>query len=175
MSRPWRPRCEQFLQLDVRKLRFPPAVPAWQYAAGTIAISVGEDFARCVHDGLDYLVTIERTRCNYGGWRPWFRCPTCGDRRAVLYRPSEGGRLGCRRCLKLLYLSECEDAFGRAILKVRKIERCICIPSERIVGMASLVGRPKGQHWQTYDRRAMALLAARVGFLRVWRAAQARS
>ncbi len=53
--------------------------------------------------------------------------PSCGDRRAVLYRPPKGGRLGCRRCLKLLYLSECEDAFGRAILKVRKIERRVCI------------------------------------------------
>ena len=29
--------------------------------------------AHLIHDGLDYFVAIERTRCNYGGSRPYSR------------------------------------------------------------------------------------------------------
>jgi hypothetical protein len=42
--------------------------------------------------------------------------------------------VGFRRCLDLLYLSECEDAFGRAILKLRRIEQQVCEPSLGVVG-----------------------------------------
>ena len=162
MNRQWRPRCEDFLRLDVRKLQFPPNAPAWQYPAETLAVSLREDTLRCVHDGLDYLITVDRTACNYGGTRPWFLCPSCGDRRAVLYRPSDCGPLGCRRCLRLLYESEREDALGRAILKVRKIENRICEPATGIVGTAHLAEKLKGKHWNTFDRGAAELWRARA-------------
>jgi hypothetical protein len=168
--------CEDLMRVDIRMLRHDSDAPLCQYPAGPIAVYVEVGHFRFVHDGLDYLVEVERTRCHYGGGsRPWFLCPSCGDRRAVLYRPPERGSLGCRRCLKLLYLSECDDAFARAIRKVRKFEQRICAPTEGIVFMVSPVRRPKGQHWRTYDRRAMRLLAARAALLRIWRAAQARS
>lgn len=175
MNRRWRPRCEDFLRLDVRKLRFGLDRPAWQYVAGTIAVSVGEDSVRVVHDRLDYFVAIERTQCNYGGSRPWFRCPSCGDRRAVLYGQVWGSAIACRRCLKLLYATECEDAFGRALLKVGKVERRICVPSAGIIGTAPLVGRPRGQHRRIYRRDIARLIAARYALCVAWKTAQVNS
>ena len=42
------------------------------------------------------VVPIERTPCNFGGTRPWFRCPTCGGRVAMLV--ADQNRFCCRRC-----------------------------------------------------------------------------
>jgi hypothetical protein len=120
-------------------------------------------------------VPVVRTRCNYGGTRPWFLCPTCDDRRAVLHAPPAGGRFGCRRCLGLLYLSECEDAFGRAILKLRRIEQQVCEPNLGIVGTAPVANKIRWQHWRTFDRRVRSLLTVRADLCRVWSAAQKRS
>lgn len=165
--------CEDFLRIDVRKLSFHSTGPEWQYVP--IAVSVTADGVRFSHNGLDYLVQIVRTRCNYGGTRPWFLCPTCGDRRAVLYARLASERFGCRRCLKLLYLAECEDAFGRAILKLRRVERRICESTAGTVGTAPLANKPRGQHWRTFDRRIAGLVNIRAALCRVWRDAQARS
>lgn len=110
--------CEDFLRLDIRELSFDTDAPEWEYPVSLIAVSMALDHVRVQYDGLDHRVEIERTRCNYGGTRPWFLCPACGDRRAVLYTLSGGGFFGCQRCLRLLYLSECEDTFERSLLKV---------------------------------------------------------
>lgn len=171
----YRSVCEDFLRVDVRKLSFDPNGPEWQHPVMPIAVSVTSDSARFIHDGLDYFVAIVRTCCNYGGTRPWFRCPTCDDRRAVLYTRPHGGHFECRQCLRLLYLSECEDPFGRAVLKLRKIERRICMPANGAVGAAPLADKPRWQHWRTFDHQAIALSHARNTLFRIWRDAQERS
>jgi hypothetical protein len=160
--------CEDFLRIDVRKLSFAGMGSEWQYHAAPVAVSVDGDSVRIAHGNFGYLVQIVRTRCNYGGLRPWFLCPACGDRRALLYTPPNGCRLGCRRCLRLLYLSECEDEFGRGIQKVRKLERDICKSAGGLVGTAPVADKPRGQHWKTYDRRLEKLERARRAFLWVW-------
>lgn len=167
--------CEDFLRIDIRELCLEPAASVWQYPAGPIAVMVAATYARFVHDGLDYVAVIERTPCNYGGSRPWFLCPRCGDRRAVLFGSPRGGTLGCRRCLKLLFLSECDDAFGRAIHKLRKIERQICEPSTGLVGTARPRERLKGQHLRAYGKHLAKLYAARQTLLRIWSNAQNES
>ncbi len=43
------------------------------------------------------------TLCHFGGWRPWFSCPDCGRRVAVLYIVSA---VRCRHCLNLSYNSK---------------------------------------------------------------------
>ena len=164
--------CEDFDSVDIRKLH---AGSHWQYPAPGIAVQYAESYFRFVHDNLDYIVRVERTWCNYGGSRPWFLCPSCGDRHAVLYRPPDCESLGCRRCLKLLYLSECEDPFGRAILKVRKLERTTCVVTTRLVGASPVADKPKGQHWLTYDRRIARLIASRQSLIGIWKAAQQAS
>ncbi len=142
--------------MDVRKLTSGPDAPIWQYLSN-IAVSLGEGHARFVHGMLDYLVEIDRTRCNYGGARPWFRCPACGARRAVLYAPPAGDDpVACRDCLRLLYASECEDQFGRALLKEAKCQ----------ARLAAYIAKPKWRHWQTCERLTFERECSWVAVLR---------
>jgi hypothetical protein len=48
-------------------------------------------------------VGLDRTRCKFGGSRPWFVCPGCRIRRAVLF--CVGGVFRCRVCHDLAYRS----------------------------------------------------------------------
>ena len=56
-------------------------------------------------------VYITFTQCHYGGSRPWFTCPVCRDRAAVLFLRS--GRFACRRCQKVSYRSQSGSAADR--------------------------------------------------------------
>ncbi len=92
-------------------------------------------------------VQLTYTRCNYGGERPWFLCPECGRRVAILYGP---GRLFlCRHCYNLAYESQRENAKDRALRRAQDIRR-------RLGGSASMFDsfpeKPKGMHWDTYMR-----------------------
>jgi hypothetical protein len=94
----------------------------------------------------EYPVTVEWTRCNYGGERAWFRCPAANCRRrvAILYG---GSIFACRRCHNLAYDSQSETRHSRALGKVQAIrvklggEPCGDFPP-----------KPKGMHWRTYYR-----------------------
>jgi hypothetical protein len=93
-----------------------------------------------------YSVEIEWTRCNYGGTRPWFRCPArdCGRRVAVLY----GGRaFACRQCQNLVYECQHEAPHYGALDRFHKIIR-------RLGGQpgCGIPPKPKGMHWRTYER-----------------------
>jgi hypothetical protein len=58
-----------------------------------------------------YRIQVERTPCNFGGWRHWFVCPlsvsghSCGRRVTKLYLPPGGTYFGCRHCYNLTYES----------------------------------------------------------------------
>jgi hypothetical protein len=105
------------------------------------------------HDGEDwtskeYPVSLEWTRCNYGGERVWFRCPAagCGRRVAILYG---GSIFACRQCHRLAYDSQHETRHGRMLLKAQAIRQKLggtpCIADD-------FPPKPKGMHWRTYDR-----------------------
>lgn len=97
-----------------------------------------------------YTVSLEWTPCNYGGSRPWFRCPAsrCGRRCAVLY----GGRIfACRQCHGLAYESQREDRSGRLLLKRDKIRARLGAEP----GMGEL-DKPPRMHWRTFNRLAEA-------------------
>ena len=57
----------------------------------------------------DYKVFLDRTPCNYGGFRFWFICPLsvegnpCGKKVAKLYLPPGSVYFGCRKCYDLTY------------------------------------------------------------------------
>src|SRR5262245_54889772 len=104
--------CDDLRRLHIRDVDFTKA-SVWQYPppAG-IAVSVRNDAIRVVDGAADFQIKIQRTWCNYGGTRPWFLCPKCGDRRAVLYDVN-ASEFGCRRCLDLHYTSDKEDKFDR--------------------------------------------------------------
>lgn len=159
----WKRKAESSLALDIRQIaRKGLLMPgrwfswSWTYThsgerAGSIGIQVSAD---AEHVTLDYQWTpygsdpisvkqpikFERTSCNYGGSRPWFRCPKCGRRCAVLYFGN--GRYACRKCNQVAYTSQSEDSMSRAWRKQNKIE------AKLIDGW----GKPKGMHWKTYER-----------------------
>lgn len=85
-------------------------------------------------------VPIVTTRCNFGSSRPWFACPLCRERVAILYL--RRGGFYCRPCAKVGYYSQSEDACGRAWRKQRKAEAKLD-PNWQ---------RPKGMHHSTRER-----------------------
>ena len=99
-------------------------------------------------ESREYFVNLERTRCNYGGTRPWFLCPMlgCGRRMAILY--FRDGYFACRECLRLAYQSQRESDLDRASRRLQNL-------NSRLLGWASILDgmppRPKGMHRRTYD------------------------
>jgi hypothetical protein len=85
-------------------------------------------------------VPILRTSCNYGGTRPWFACPHCGARCAVIYL--RRGGFYCRACAQVAYYSQSEDACGRAWRVQQKAE----------AKLGDGWARPKGMHRKTRER-----------------------
>ena len=49
------------------------------------------------------VIHLDMTACTFGGTRPWFSCPGCGRRCAILYPVA--GRFRCRVCQRLAYAS----------------------------------------------------------------------
>lgn len=94
-------------------------------------------------ENKEYPVTLEWTACHFGGQRPWFLCPCCGRRAAVLF-----GReiYACRRCHNLAYPCQREDKHGRLLSRAQKIQRRLSWDGPN--GWH----KPKGMHWRTFER-----------------------
>lgn len=158
----WRHKCEQSLALDIRRLHqerllSPGSSFSWHWTnnygekAGSIGVNVGHQQVMLNYqwtpDGGDSRpitcsLWIDQTPCNYGGHRPWFLCPECGRRCAVVYFGRRSGRYACCKCLNLAYLSETEDGISRLWRKQRKLEK----------RLGPHGTKPKGMHWKTWER-----------------------
>jgi len=104
---------------------------------------------------VSQAVPILRTACQYGGTRPWFGCPHCGSRVAVLLL--RGGGFGCKRCVMASYTSQRESGVDGA-------ERALRKASQRLDAGGL---RPKGMHISTY---CSILAAAAAADTRYWQA-----
>lgn len=93
-------------------------------------------------------VALEWTPCTYGGDRPWFVCPGCGERRAVLH--FVGGRFRCRACHGLAYGSTREAGWERAWRRAVKLRGQL--GGEARAGWRSVSEKPSGMRWSTYRR-----------------------
>ena len=92
-------------------------------------------------------VCLEHTNCKYGGERPWWLCPNCGRRVAILYCP--GKLYACRHCYKLVYACQRETYDIRAARRANKIRQRLGWK----VGIFNRTGgKPKGMHYHTYQR-----------------------
>jgi hypothetical protein len=95
-----------------------------------------------------YTVYLDWTECHLGGQRPWFLCPArgCGRRVAILYG---GAIFACRHCYRLAYPSQRETNDDRAARRADRIR-------ERLGWEPGILNgnglKPKGMHWQTFDR-----------------------
>jgi hypothetical protein len=96
----------------------------------------------------EYPVFLDTTRCNYGGNRVWFLCPArgCSRRVAVLYLSSI---FACRHCYQLVYDSQREAAYSRALTRAQAIRM-------KLGGSGNMTedfpDKPKGMHSRTYHR-----------------------
>lgn len=91
-------------------------------------------------------VALERTPCPLGGSRPWFRCPGCGGRVAILYGPH--GIFRCRRCHGLAYPSTRQAGWQRQLAKANRLRAKLGGPP----GVGRVPPPPKGMRLRTYAR-----------------------
>jgi hypothetical protein len=111
---------------------------------------------------VSQTINLTWTPCHFGGWRPWFRCPACRRRVAIVY---VGWRFACRHCHGLYYSSQRHRGRWSAMHKLQRLR-------DRLGGSANLMepfpAKPRHMHWATYDRlrgEAMKLEKASVGAL----------
>ena len=91
-------------------------------------------------------VGLDFTACNFGGQRPWFRCPSCSRRVSVLY--FRQGVFVCRPCSGLRYRSQSEGPRDRMLRAANK-------KRDRLgadYGVDKPVNKPKWVHWATFFR-----------------------
>ena len=86
-------------------------------------------------------VFLSWTACHYGGERPWFLCPRCGRRVAVLWG---GEHYLCRHCHNIAYNSQRNDRHGRLLMRMRRIKKRL--------GGEDWWRKPKWMHQRTYDK-----------------------
>ncbi len=166
---------ESALRLDVRQLARaadlskPGTFLGWGWSrsgdtGSSIGISVGEHVLTLSYtyrrgegeaENVRQAVPLTWTPCNYGGRRPWLRCPGvvngryCGRRVAILYLA--GRYFLCRRCYGLTYASSQESREDRAARRARKIRKRLGDTTGNLFEPAPYF-KPKGMHWQTFSR-----------------------
>ena len=102
---------------------------------------------RCRINGEDWesvkqTINLESNPCNFGGTRPWFTCPHCQQRCAVLH--SAGKYFLCRQCSGLSYYSQLKGKIDRLIDQKHKL-------GDRIFDETGW-RKKKGMHQSTFDR-----------------------
>jgi len=119
---------------------------------GSVTVAGAHDWVSVSYQVADQArrarVGVERTPCHLGGSRPWWRCPRCG-RRAALLVFDERAAPGCRGCLQRPYSVQHAGDLEAMALRVARARRWLG-PGGR---------RPRGMRWPTY-RRLLARLAA---------------
>jgi len=96
-------------------------------------------------NGFDVTAQIRLTTTplHFGGCRVWMICPRCSGCVRVMF--AGRGKIGCRRCLRVRYRSQCADAKDRAHLAIAKIE-------QRLITRRGRFYKPKGMLWRTFHR-----------------------
>lgn len=160
-----RQKCEDLLDLRISDLRKGGLLApgrrgelTWDVGgrpSGSIGIFTGEGSLELTYErrgsaqewrSVHEVIALDSTEQHFGGQRPWFVCPSCDRRCAVLYA---GEEFRCRSCLYLTYRSQSDDAHARCLSKARKLR-------QRLGGSANtplqLLDKPTGMHWRTYNR-----------------------
>jgi hypothetical protein len=88
-------------------------------------------------------IQLEWTSCHFGGCRPWFLCPICQGRYALIYW--RWNRWGCRTCQNLTYTTSQSSQWVRTVRKASKAR-------DRLVVHDGRIWRPKGMHRRTFLR-----------------------
>lgn len=94
-----------------------------------------------------HTIPLAWTLCHYGGSRPWFLCPQCARRVAVL--ALLGRWFACRHCARLPYASQRETPLDRGYRAVRRLRHKIGVSSSL---MEDVGRKPKRMHWRAWKR-----------------------
>ncbi len=159
-------KAEHCRRLDVRdlarcKVLGRPGHVGWQWSnratgevTGSIGIDVAPDSLKLTYsvngESAEQRVELDRTACNYGGARPWLRCPLCGRRVGVLFL--RGARFKCRHCANVAYGSQSEDSLGRAWRLQQKLEQ----------RLGENWARPKGMRRSTREKIIERIFACKM-------------
>lgn len=98
-------------------------------------------------------VALNWEPCRFGGLRPFFVCPDCGEHTLHLYRL---GHFACRECHDLSYPSQRERESDRAQRRANKIRRRLGGEP----GWHQVPSKPKGMHMRTYVKLVGEILEA---------------
>ncbi len=148
----YRVKAELLMRVDIREwhrrgLLWDGGRNTWSWSrgserVGSITFSVSEHTINLIYslDGRNASQTIMRasTSCHYGGSRPWFQCPVCQHRTALLYM--RAGRFACRKCQKVSYSTQSGTSHDRVCNLYHKL-------AAKLDG-----GKPKWQRWATFNK-----------------------
>jgi len=157
----WKPKSEQSCKIDIRHMNKNGMLRAgvssrwgWSCADNSLGeariTSLGSKLIIQQKNKLQASVqhiSLTWTPCNYGGQRPWFLCPMCKRRVAILYLTAES--FSCNRCSNITYYSRCESPLDRLLRRKQKIYKRISSDDDWNLGFFY---RPKGMHKKTFDR-----------------------
>ena len=101
------------------------------------------------------VIYLDKTKCNYGGFRYWFNCPGCNRRSAILYEKQQ--EFLCRICHKLPYKSQMEGKIDTLIRRTKKIRKRLGDYDDL---SEVITCKPKGMHWKTFQKLKKKELAA---------------
>lgn len=102
---------------------------------------------RVVHNKL----WISSSPCHFGGTRPWFLCPICNKRVAILYI---GQCIACRTCCRASYSCQHEDKSLRCWRRAKKLRTKL---GANLMTAAVFIEKPKGMHWHRYESIVAAI------------------
>lgn len=100
-------------------------------------------------EGEPAPVFVTRTPCGFGGSRPWFICPQCGKRVAVLFRTKAG--VGCRECSGLYYETQKVSGSMKSLVRLRRMRSALGATSLSVLD--PYPPKPRGMWWRTYLKR----------------------
>lgn len=114
--------------------------------AGAVVLSYrrhGEAHAVAQH------VAQTATGCPYGGTRPWFRCPSCGNRVGKLYLAGHPATFACHRCHDLTYVTRQDGPKFRGLSRANSLR----VKLGGQPGLdAPIPPKPPRMHRRTYGR-----------------------
>lgn len=95
-------------------------------------------------------IVIERTKTAFGGTRPWFLCPSCDRRCAIIYRLGNSHMWWCRVCGDGRYQCELKSPQDRLLHQALKVRKSLG-QTKNGIGVP-FPARPKNMHKKTYAK-----------------------
>ena len=111
-----------------------------------MAIIMQSKYTHKKTEKIKQRIYFDRTPCNYGGDRIWFRCPPCGRRCAVVY--ASGKYYFCRVCCNLTYETCNQTPRDRRFSKADKLRKRIGAKAGAFNSLPLF--KPKGMHYTTW-------------------------